>query len=39
MFAAGMRHCVIDPDSDMSVEELAKLFVKLGCTVDEQLDG
>lgn len=30
LFAAGMRHCVVDPDADMTAEELEKLFVKLG---------
>ena len=30
LFAAGMRNCVNDPDSDMSADDLEKLFVKLG---------
>ena len=30
LFSAGMRHCVVDEDSDMNPEELEKLFVKLG---------
>ncbi len=30
LFAAGMRHCVMDVETDLSAEELEKLFVKLG---------
>lgn len=30
LFAAGMRHCVVDPEADMTADELEKLFVKLG---------
>ncbi len=29
LFAAGLRYCVIDEDSDMSPEELEKLFLKV----------
>lgn len=29
LFAAGMRYCAVDPDTDMTQEELERLFVKL----------
>ncbi|MFK8024108.1 MAG: metal-sensitive transcriptional regulator [Ilumatobacter sp.] len=29
LFAAGMRYCATDPDTDMTADELERLFVKL----------
>ena len=30
LFAAGMRNCASNPESDMTADDLEKLFVKLG---------